>query len=67
MAALRRARLAWHPRCNALARRTDNMSTSWPIVFAVFMLVAAAFYYDASNSSASQGFAAPSAPTAKVR
>lgn len=43
------------------------MSTSWPILFAVFMLVAAAFWYDASNASANPGVGDPRAPTAQVR
>jgi hypothetical protein len=34
------------------------MSSSWPILLGVFALVVAAFWYDASNASAS----APGAP-----
>jgi hypothetical protein len=40
------------------------MRSSWPIVFAVLMVVAAAFWYDASNASASSGLVQPQTPIA---
>jgi hypothetical protein len=43
------------------------MRSSWPIVFVVFMVVAAAFWYDASNASANSGIAQPPPPIAHVR
>lgn len=40
------------------------MSSSWPIVLGVFALVVAAFWYDASNASASAAIAPATASSA---
>ncbi len=45
------------------------MSSSWPIVLGVFAIVVAAFWYDASNASASAAspLSAQAAQVAQVR
>lgn len=43
------------------------MSSSWPILLGVFALVVAAFWYDASNASASAANAPAHAAAAEVR
>jgi len=48
----------WHSCC---IKKTITMSSSWPIVFGIFAIVVAAFWYDASISSAN---AQPASPTA---
>jgi hypothetical protein len=43
------------------------MSSSWPIVIAIFGLVAAAFWYDASVASANARTQQPDAPDTPVQ